>query len=69
MLSFLLAIAAVGLVLTALTHAELRRRVSIEPKWSASVPTGVRLVIFLLVTSIVVLTLAVVGWIADVTTA
>src|SRR5262249_29567633 len=70
MLTFLLAMAAVGLVLTALTHAELRRPASSEVKGStpkrSNVPTGLRLFIWFLVTAIVILLLiGVVGWIVD----
>jgi hypothetical protein len=70
MLTFLLAMAAVGLVLTALVHAELRRPGSSEPKDStpkrSNVPVGLRLFTWLLVTAIVVLLLiGVVGWIVD----
>jgi len=70
MLTFLLAMAAVGLVLTALTHAELRRPTSSEPKGStpkrSNVPTGLRLFIWFIVTAIVILLLiGVVGWIVD----
>ena len=64
-LALILAVAAIGLVLTALTHAELRRPAGTEPKWS-HVPTGLNVIIWLLITSIVVLSLiGVVGWIAD----
>jgi heme/copper-type cytochrome/quinol oxidase subunit 2 len=64
-LPFTLAMAAVGLVMTALTHAELRRPAGTEAK-QANVPTGLRLLIWMLVTSIIALTLiGIVGWIAD----
>ena len=64
-LAFILAVAAIGLVLTALTHAELRRPAGAEPKWS-NLPTGLNVIIWLLATSIVVLFLiGVVGWITD----
>jgi hypothetical protein len=64
-LAFILAVAAIGLVMTALTHAELRRPVSGDPKWS-NIPTGVHVVVWLLVTAIIALFLiGVVGWIAD----
>ena len=67
MLTFMLVIAAMGLVMTALTHAELRRPVNIEPKSASNVPTGVQLFIWLLVTAIVALTLlGIVGWIVEV---
>ena len=67
MLTFMLVIAAMGLIMTALTHAELRRPVNIEPKSASNVPTGVQFFIWLLVTAIVALTLfGIVGWIVEV---
>ena len=56
MLTFILAIAAFGLVMTALTYAELRQSVGLKPKW-ADAPIGVRLFIWVTVSSIVVLLL------------
>jgi heme/copper-type cytochrome/quinol oxidase subunit 2 len=65
MLAFMLAMAAVGLVMTALTHAELRRSASTETKRS-NVPTGVQLLVWMLIAAIITLTLiGIVGWIAD----
>jgi hypothetical protein len=64
-LPFTLAMAAVGLVMTALTHAELRRPAGTEAK-RANVSTGLSLIIWMLVTSIIALALiGIVGWIAD----
>jgi predicted small integral membrane protein len=71
LLAFFLAMAGLGLVLTALTHAELRRRertepkAGTEPKWF-NVPTGLHLFIWMLVAAIVVLTfIGIVGWAFD----
>jgi uncharacterized protein involved in cysteine biosynthesis len=66
LLTLILAIAAIGLVMTALTHAELRRRpVRTEPKW-ADVPSGLNIFIRLLVIAIVTLFfIGVVGWIGE----
>jgi hypothetical protein len=71
MLTFILAIAAIGLVMTALTHAELRRPASTEPNASterkaANVLTGLHAIVLMLVAAIVVLLLiGIAGWIAD----
>lgn len=54
MLTFVLAIAALGLVMTALTHAELRQPLGPKPKWSDA-PIGLRAFICVTVTLIVVL--------------
>jgi heme/copper-type cytochrome/quinol oxidase subunit 2 len=65
MLPFLLATAALGLVLTALTHAELRRRATTEPT-PFKVPSGPKIFIWMLIASILVLLgIGVVGWTFD----
>ena len=70
-LPFILVMAAVGLVMTALTHAELRRPASTEPNASterkaANVLTGLYAIVLMLVAAIVVLLLiGIAGWIAD----
>jgi hypothetical protein len=65
LLTFILAIAAIGLVMTALTHAELRRPVRTEPKWT-DVASGLNFFIWLLVIAILALLfIGIVGWITD----
>jgi hypothetical protein len=56
MLTFILAIAAFALVMTALTYAELRQPVDLKLKWS-NAPIGLRAFVWVTVTSIVVLLL------------
>jgi hypothetical protein len=64
-LAFMLAMAAVGLVMTALTHAELRQAAGTEAK-RVSIPTGLGFFIWMLIAAIISLTLiGIVGSIAD----
>jgi len=65
-LAFILAVAAMGLVLTALTHVGLRRPPNAPAKRS-NVPTGLHLVLWLLITSMAILLLiGIAGWVADI---
>ena len=57
MLTFILAAAALGLVMTALTYAELQQPVGPKPHWR-DIPIGLRAFIWAAVTSMVVLLLA-----------
>ena len=66
MLTFVLAVAALALVMTALTHAELRQPAGAKLKWSET-PVGLRVFICVLVTSMVGLLLAgLLSWASDV---
>ena len=56
MLTFILIIAAFGLVMTALTYAELRQPAGLKPRW-VDAPIGLRLFVWVTVASIVVLLL------------
>jgi hypothetical protein len=57
MLTFILAIAALGLVMTALTYAELRQAASPKPK-GRDAPIGLHAFIWVTVASMIVLLLA-----------